>query len=483
MKIQIYIILCLSIFVNQMQAEVRLPAIFSDHMVMQAGKQIKVWGWSDKNEAIEIRIGDKIKKTKADKQGNWSLFVDPLPYGGPYIMQVKGKSNTIIINDILIGEVWLCSGQSNMEMTLNSFAKVNNYDEEVKNADYPQIRHFKVQKYMSLTPETELRGQWSVCSPVTVPDFSAVAYFFARKLYKELDIPVGIINSSWGGSEIETWISPDEFSKLPYSFKEKYKDLNLNEFEQAIKTTDIHPNAYSSVLYNAMINPIIEYPIKGVLWYQGENNTENGYSYRTLFPLFINNWRQKWGYEFPVYWVQLPGFHPKDDVPKDSKWAELREAQTMTLSLPQTGQAVTIDIGDAYDVHPRNKQDVGLRLALIALHKEYGQQNVIYSGPTFKGMDIEENKVIVYFDNADGGLIVKNKYGYLEGFAIAGTDSSFEWAKAYILGDKVLVYSDKVAKPVAIRYCWSDNPDANLFNAKGLPAVPFRTDNYKGITE
>lgn len=481
MKIQLYIIFCLSIFVNQIYAEVRLPAIFSDHMVMQAGKKIKIWGWSDKNEVIEVSIGDKVKKTKADKQGNWSLFVDTLPYGGPYIMQIKGRSNTVIINDILIGEVWLCSGQSNMEMTLNSFAKVNNYDEEVKNADYPQIRHFKVEKQVSLKPKAELQGQWSVCSQVTVPDFSAVAYFFARKLYKELGIPIGIINSSWGGSEIETWISPDEFSKLPYSFKEKYKDLDLEEFEQAIKTTDIHPNACSSVLYNAMINPIIRYTIKGVLWYQGENNTENAYSYRTLFPLFINNWRQKWGYEFPVYWVQLTAFHVKDDVPKDSKWAELREAQAMALSLPQTGQAVTIDIGDAYDVHPRNKQDVGLRLALIALNREYGQQNIVYSGPTFKGMNVEDNKVVVYFDNADGGLIVKNKYGYLEGFAIAGTDRRFEWAKAYIMGDKVIVYSDKVTKPVAIRYGWSDNPDANFFNAKGLPAVPFRTDDYKGI--
>jgi len=483
MKLLLHIIFCLSFFISPVQAEIRLTAIFSDHMVMQAGKPIKVWGWSDKNESVEIHIGNQVKKTKADKQGNWTIILDALPYGGPYTMQIKGKGNTIIINDILIGEVWLCSGQSNMEMTLNSFAKVNNYDEEVKNADYPQIRQFKVHKQMSTKPETELQGQWAVCSPETVPDFSAVAYFFARKIYKELNIPVGIINSSWGGSEIETWISQDEFSALPYSFKEKYKDLNLAEFEQAIKTTDIHPNVYHSVLYNAMINPITKYCIKGVLWYQGENNTENAYSYRTLFPLFINNWRQKWRYEFPVYWVQLTAFHAKDSVPSDSKWAELREAQTMALSLPQTGQAVTVDIGDAYDVHPRNKQNVGLRLSLIALNKEYGKQNVVYSGPTFKGMNIEDNKAIVYFDNVDGGLIVKNKYGYPEGFAIAGTDGEFEWAKAYIQGDKVILYSDKVAKPVDVRYSWSDNPDANLFNGKGLPAVPFRTDNYKGITE
>ena len=268
--------------------------------------------------------------------------------------------------------------------------------------------------------------------------------------------------------------------QYPLAGEWQYKEAVTNKMYKFI---DISPNMYYSLLYNGMINPITGLAIKGAIWYQGENNASQAYNYRTLFPTMINNWRTKWGYEFPFYWVQLASYTAKDDKPVNSEWAELREAQTMTLSLPQTGEAVITDIGDADDIHPRNKQDVGLRLALIALNKDYGKKDIVYSGPTFKEMNIEGNKAVISYNNTGKGLCVKNKYGYVEGFAIAGADQKFEWAKAYIDGDKVVVYSEKIANPVAVRYSWANNPDVNLFNQEGLPAAPFRTDNWKGITQ
>lgn len=633
-------------FASALHAEVKLANIFSNNMVLQRDKPIKIWGWADKNEAIEVHFLNQIKKVKADKTGTWVATLNPVSYGGPYTMEVKGKKNSITLNDILIGEVWLCSGQSNMEMAVHGWGSVYNYEQEIKDANYPQIRAFNVVKDISMKPKDNLGGTWQVCSPQTVSEFSAVAYFFARKLNKELNIPVGIINSSWGGTDIETWTSSDAFNSLPEKFRERYKDFKVDNFDEFAKTNeenkaqylnalnndpgisekwyepsfntsswnkmqlpqmwenvignvdgiiwfkynislpkesegkaatidlsviddndivwingikigetegyavkrsykipenvlksgdntivvkitdngggggiygkaeqmylqvqgkqyslagewqykeavtnrmykfiDISPNMYYSLLYNGMINPITGLAIKGAIWYQGENNASQAYNYRTLFPTMINNWRTKWGYEFPFYWVQLASYTAKDDKPVNSEWAELREAQTMTLSLPQTGDAVITDIGDADDIHPRNKQDVGLRLALIALNKDYGKKDIVYSGPTFKAMNIEGNKAIISYNNTGKGLYVKNKYGYVEGFAIAGADQKFEWAKAYIDGDKVVVYSEKIANPVAVRYSWANNPDVNLFNEEGLPAAPFRTDNWKGITQ
>ncbi|MDR2948493.1 MAG: 9-O-acetylesterase [Prevotella sp.] len=642
-NIKLFFLCCFSLVLANLHAEVKLPRIFSDNMVLQRDKPIKIWGWADKNETVEVSFINQTKKVKADKNGNWILLLDPVAYGGPYTMEVKGKNNKISFDNILVGEVWLCSGQSNMEWTVEN---IMNATTEIREANHPQIRTFNVDKDISTKPKDELNGAWQVCSPHTVANFSAVAYFFARKLNKELNMPVGIINSSWGGTDIETWTSADAFSKLPQQFRERYKSIDITNFDlQAkdneisrakyveamnndpglsgnwyepstnisdwqkmqipqlwenvlgnvdgiiwfrynltlpkedegkaatiqlgpiddnditwingikvgetagyatnrvyeipanvlkagentiiIKVTDysggggiygkaddiylrtqngeyplagewlykeavtnkmfnyidMSPNMYYSLLYNAMINPITQLSIKGAIWYQGENNASQAYNYRTLFPTMINNWREKWGYEFPFYWVQLANFMAKDNTPKDSEWAELREAQTMTLSLPQTGQAVITDIGDADDIHPRNKQDVGLRLALIALNKDYGKTDIVYSGPTFKAMNIEGKKAIIEYNNIGQGLSVNNKYGYIEGFAIAGADQNFEWAKAYLDGNKVVVYSDKVANPVAVRYSWSNNPDVNLFNKEGLPATPFRTDNWKGITQ
>ncbi|MDR2949487.1 MAG: sialate O-acetylesterase [Prevotella sp.] len=473
------LILCIFSFAfSTLYAEIKLPHIFSDNMVLQCDKAIKVWGWADKNETIEVSFLNQVKKVKADKNGNWSIQLAAVSHGGPYTMEVKGKKNTITLKNILVGEVWLCSGQSNMAWQVKN---VTNAKTEIDNADYPQIRAFNVVKDLNMKPKSDFNGTWAVCSPATAGEFSAVAYFFARKLHQELNIPIGIINSSWGGTGIETWTSPESFEELADKFKEQYKDLNITDLES--DKAKLSPNMYSSLLYNSMINPITQFTIGGAIWYQGEHNAAQAYNYRTLFPNMITDWRTKWGYEFPFYWVQLANFMAKDDKPVDSEWAELREAQTMTLSLPKTGEAVITDIGEAGDIHPRNKQDVGIRLALNALNKDYGKTGLVYSVPTFKSMDISGNKVVISFNNIGKGLKSTSKYGYIEGFAIAGADNKFVWAKAYIDGDKVVAYSDNIPNPVSVRYSWSNNPDVNLFNEEGLPAAPFRTDCLKGITQ
>lgn len=642
MKVNVKIILisCICLVSISLQATIRLPHVFSDNMVLQRDKPIKLWGWADKNETVEVSFINQTKKVKADKSGNWALLLDQVSFGGPYTLEIKGKKNSISLRNILIGDVWLCSGQSNMEMPVHGWGSVYNYKEEIKNAEYPQIRAFNVAKSMNTEPENDFNGAWTVCSPETVASYSAVGYFFARKLNKELNIPIGIINSSWGGTEIESWISADAFRKLPDQFQDKYKNIKITNLDRFVKdneankglyleamnndpgtvnkwfapSTDISswnkmqipemwenvlgdidgvvwfrynlflpdsedgrtatiqlgtiddddivwingvrigetkgyainrlydipsgiltsgqntitvkvsdhsggggiygnpdnlylktangkyslsggwlykvavtnvefnfinisPNMHYALLYNAMINPIVQLPIKGAIWYQGESNASQAYNYRTLFPAMISDWRSKWGYEFPFYWVQLANYMSKDKIPQESEWASLREAQTLALSLPQTGQAVTTDIGDADDIHPRNKQDVGLRLALIALNKTYGMNNIVTTGPAFKSMSIVGNKVTIEYDNVAQGLIVNNKYGYIEGFAVAGADQKFVWAQAFLDGDKVVVSSVQVLNPVAVRYSWSNNPDVNLFNSSGLPAVPFRTDN------
>jgi sialate O-acetylesterase len=620
-------------------AEVSLPKIFSDNMVLQRDRALKVWGWAAPNEGVTVSFNGQSVKAKADRNGSWYVAFKPMAYGGPFAMSIKGKSNTISYKNILIGDVWICSGQSNMEWTMKS---TNQAEKEIAESNYPKIRLFNVQKAMSYSPKNDLAGgSWLECTPQTVGDFSAVAYFFGRKLVKELDIPMGLINSSWGGTNIQTWISwdimsqkgdykqvdlksletmttnhqanrdkyeaalrqdrglsekwyessapvdewkkatiPNEFAHtpignndgiawfrrdfdIPAGVEAKNAVLHLGPIDDTdntyvngkqvgsevewnkdrvyaisngllkagkntlvVKVTDtggggglngkpdqlylevdgkrislagewlcrpsvltsefgikdLGPNTFPSQLYNAMIAPITAYAIKGGLWYQGESNAHEAYAYRTLFPELINNWRNKWGYEFPFFWVQLANFQAADAQPVESDWAELREAQSKTLALPQTGQAVIIDIGEAYDIHPRNKQDVGLRLAISALKVAYGK-DVVYSGPVYQSMKVEGNKVVLSFANTGTGLITKDKYGYVSGFAVAGADKKFVWAKGYIEGNTVVVYSESVASPVAVRYAWGNNPDdASLYNKELLPASPFRTDTWPGIT-
>lgn len=479
---KLFFVVLLSVIFPFLAGAIRLPEVLSDNMIFQGNQKIHIWGWADPGEKIKVSFNRQNKKIKTAKNGQWIAALNPEKYGGPYILRIEGNDQIIELNNILVGDVWFCSGQSNMVWKVS---QSNHAGEETASANYPEIRSFNVGRQIAFEPATEIKGKWEVCSPETVGDFSAVAYFFARKLYQETNIPIGIINASWGGTEIEPWISGKSFEALPDELKNHYSytpETFPDNVKMKLKTgkadpVKIQPNLYPSVLYNGMVNPLVKMPVKGVIWYQGENNAhaERSADYYTLFPCLIRDWREQWGYEFPFYWVQLANYKPESLLPVESFWAELRDAQHQALSLPNTGEAVTIDIGEANDIHPRNKQDVGLRLALIALNKAYGQ-NIVYSGPVYQSMDITGNKIILNFNHIGSGLMVKNKYGYLQGFAIAGADRRFVWAKAYVnKNNQVVVYNDEIVNPVFVRYAWSDNPgDANLFNQEGLPASPFQ---------
>lgn len=624
---------------------IRLPKLISDNMVLQREKPINIWGWADAGEKVSIQFNKQTKSTKADKNGQWLITLTAEQAGGPYVMTVKGK-NTILVQNILVGEVWVCSGQSNMEWPVNA---AHNGATESKDSNFPMIRHFTVAKAVSDKPQDEVKGgDWKAATPEHVGNFTAVGFFFARELYNELKVPIGLVHTSWGGTHSETWTSKQAFehseefkemiSEMPTldfdaltkqkseEMKAKLKGLNislpsgaesshwkeptfddsqwptlkvpqlwentlgeldgvlwlrksfsvsaedagkpallhLNMIDDADETyvngikvggTDsyntvrrytvpaavlkegknviavkvidtgggggiygdekevriimrsgqevalaghwnfyvesitgsmaVGPNSYPTLLFNAMLNPILNYSIRGALWYQGESNAGRAFQYRKAFPLMIQDWRThfKQG-DFPFYFVQLASFNAANGNSKlGSTWAELREAQTMTLSLANTGMAVTTDIGEANDIHPRNKQDVGKRLAAIALNQLYNHRQVD-SGPTYQSMIVNGNKIRLTFTNTGSGLFVKDKYGYLKGFEIAGTDQKFHYAKAVVDGNEVVVYSDEVTNPVAVRFAWADNPDdANFFNKEGFPARPFRTDTWKGVTE
>ena len=648
---RILTVLLLCIF-GLAHADVKLPKIFGSHMILQQKKPAPVWGWSDAGEKVTLVLSSagkalQTKTIKTGKEGKWILKLDPVDAGGPYQITVSGKKNNVIFDDVLFGEVWICSGQSNMEMLVN---RSNNAAEEKIKANYPQIRHFKVPHDRSLVPKDDITGgEWQLTTPETVGDFSAVAYFFARDLYEKLHVPIGLVNSSWGGTQVESWISLDamksfdEFKEhvatmpvsleafnvmrkkqlddkiiaeqgsfpdvatiktwqsfsfddsawktmeMPGYFDLKYlpgldgavwlrKEITLPEQwanqsmilmlgpiddtdvtyvngvkigeslkkvpqvrnyiipanilkagknvitvriedlgaiggfsgkpEQMKLTRDDYEmplagswkyrvessldnkqlsgaNVTSTILYNAMIAPLIPYAMRGTIWYQGETNASRAYQYRKSFPLMINDWRKRWGEDFPFLFVQLASWSANNGTSeKGSTWAELREAQTMTLTnVPNTGMAVINDIGESADIHPKNKQDVGHRLAFSALKQVYGK-DIVYSGPAYESMQIAGNKITLSFKHADSGLKSSDKYGYVKGFEVAGDDKKFYWAQARIEGNKLVVWSDQVSNPVAVHYGWSDdNIEANLYNKEGIPAVPFRTDTWKGITE
>jgi len=633
-----------------LRAEVRLPHILGSNMVLQRNADLKIWGWADKGEKITVSFNGQSRKTTAGKDGRWMVVFSPMKEGGPFVMTVKGK-NTIELENIMLGDVWVCSGQSNMEFHVS---QGRNADEEIASANHPRIRLLTVPRDVRVEPVNDIReAEWNVCSPSTVPDFSAVAYFFGRKIQAETGVAVGLISTNWGGTDIETWMSgamalqddimrpkveklkeidaeqlrrqlAEEMERMVAGFDKGssgkaqgkmlwsepdqdpalwnhtmalpalWEDMGLKnvdgiiwfrkEFilskEQAAGTAELSlgkiddsdvtwvngqkvgetwnlynidrnytvpggvlhegkntiivrvedtgggggiygapdvlklstpkgevalagdwnfraaiseisyntavmgPNDMPTLLFNGMINPLLNLAIKGAIWYQGENNAGQAYRYRKLFKMLITDWRQQWGEpEMGFYFVQLANFMKSYDYPTESAWAELREAQAMALELDHTGMAVIIDAGEALDIHPKNKQDVGYRLALAALHDTYGR-DIVYSGPVFESYRVDGNKVIITFSNCGSGLVAKDKYGYLKGFTVAGSDSIFAWARAEIKGNEVIVYSDNVDNPVAVRYAWADNPeDANLYNSEGLPASPFRTDNFKGVTE
>ncbi len=457
-------------------ADVRLPALVGSNMVLQRNKPLNIWGWADKGEKVTVKFKQGSYTAVATADGKWKVQLPAQVAGGPYTMTIAGH-NTITLDNILVGDVWVASGQSNMEMPVKGWGKVLNFEQEIAAANYPQIRFFQAKHVTSTSPKDDItpwEGAWAVCTPQSVPEFSSVGYFFAREIYGHEHIPVGVIHSSWGGTVAEAWTSGESLKKMP-AFADTVKALERLATPQSPSDAN-----KSTLLYNAMIHPLLPYAIRGAIWYQGEANVGRAYQYRELFPLMIKDWRKQWkNGEFPFFFVQLANFTEKKTQPVESDWAELREAQLMALSLPNTGMASAIDIGNDKDIHPKNKQEVARRLSLIARAKVYGEK-IPYSGPIYQSKQIVGNKVVLTFKFADDGLTAKN--GTLKGFEIAGADKKFHWADATISGNRVTVSSSEVAKPVAVRYSWSNNPDGNLYNGAGLPASPFRTDNFEGVT-
>lgn len=649
MRFRSYLLLPFFVLFNGtfVQAQISLPKVFGDNMVLQRGIHIPVWGTATPGALIVAQLGAVKATTKADASGKWELKFSAFKAGGPYALEIAEADKPdakIRLHGILIGDVWLASGQSNMEWQVQ---QAKDADKEIAAADFPAIRFLVVEQDKQLKPRSDIRaGKWKVCDTTNVKEWSAVAYYFARKIHHDQNVPVGIIQSTWGGTPLEAWTSREmlltsplsraktlsndtlrldehdlltdslnwvriwdivynpanntdktvpantyddagwaavqmpnlvtDFGigsyegmvwlrkkiTLPESFQQKELTISLGHpemnyslyvngqeicknvwnsnathaytipagllqagentialrmamlwgggglnpptedlyitdgsskislagqwlFKQGLETAFpkmLNYQYYPTVLFNAMINPLVPYGIRGFIWYQGESNAHAAYDYRTLFPMLIKDWRQRWNQgNLPFLFVQLANFRKEVPLPAESDWAELREAQTLALSLPNTGMACAIDIGEANDIHPKNKQEVARRLALIANTMVFRRAG-ISTGPLYKAFRIEGNKVRIRFASTGSGLSTKNDK-VLKGFAIAGKDKKFFWAKAVIDGNDVVVYSDNVDAPVAVRYAWADNPIANLVNAEGLPAVPFRTDHWKGITQ
>jgi sialate O-acetylesterase len=488
-----------------LRADVKVASLFTDHMVLQRDMPLPVWGTADAGEQVTVKVGSQSKTATADDKGKWSVKLDPLAVGGPVTVEVAGK-NAVKLDDVLVGDVWVCSGQSNMTFALMG---EDNSMEEIQAADHPKIRLFSVPKTPSPQPLDAVKASWEACDPKTAEGFTAVGYFFGRDLQKDLDIPIGLIHTSWGGTVAEAWTDsatlkadpdfapilkrgeeyPANYPKLMEAYERKVKAFQATNPGEKLPATLRKPQApdedpnLPSVLFNGMVAPLEPFAIKGVIWYQGEANAGRAWQYRKLLPAMIQDWRSTWGEgDFPFLIVQLANYG-KDKPDGSSDWAELREAQALTArNVPHCGLAVTIDIGNPANIHPTDKQDVGKRLALQAEKIVYGK-DVLDAGPTYASMAIDGPVIGVMFDHVGGGLVAKD--GKLEGFSIAGEDQKFVPAEAKIdgsVGSIVDVSAPSVAKPVAIRYGWANSPTCTLFNKEGLPAAPFRTDDWKAVT-
>ncbi|HEX8659143.1 MAG TPA: sialate O-acetylesterase [Hymenobacter sp.] len=651
-------LLPLSLTALPARAAVRLPALVGPHMVLQRERPLPLWGWAAPGEKVSLTFRGRTYAASApDATGRWQATLPATPAGGPYTLTVKGQ-NTIVLEDVLVGDVWLASGQSNMEFKVKDpsggYQPVQNADQEIAQANYPNLRLFNVARTAAYRPQADVAGSgWLVCSPATAAEFSAVAYFFGRELQQKYQIPVGLLVSSWGGTPAEAWTSAEGLKTLPEfgpavtrfalhtttlsddqrAFEAKqaafYKDiksydqgylpsgqtwaapdfdarawpqmqlpanweatpglknydgivwfrkeidlpaalagqpltLDLAQVDDADSTyfngvqvgsttgygvhrtyqipamlvrpgrnvivvrvldtgggggiwgepaglalrgagrtlslagpwqykvaldpkllpVPLYPGGVSqapTALFNGMIAPLVPFALKGAIWYQGESNAERAEQYHALFPALIRDWRRCWGQEFPFLFVQLAGFKAARPEPAESEWAELREAQAQALRVPRTGMATAIDIGEAFDIHPHNKQEVGRRLALAARRVAYGDNTGLASGPTFAGLTVAGSAVRLRFENVGAGLAAKSN-APLQGFAVAGADRQFHWGTAKLVGNEVVVQSDQVQAPVAVRYDWADNPTGNLTNQDGLPALPFRTDAWPGLT-
>ncbi|MFC1545263.1 sialate O-acetylesterase [Gemmatimonadota bacterium] len=461
------LILALTGINSPVQADVTLPSLFTDHMVIQRDARVTFWGWADPGERVTVALGTRSRKTSADAAGTWEVTLPPIRSGGDPLTLIVTGDNTLVIEDVLVGEVWICSGQSNMWWPIRS---ASDPDSISAAADFPAIRMFTVTQRTELEPQENCEGSWEVCTPETVKAFSAVGYHFARILHQEIDCPVGMIHTSWGGTPAEAWTSIETLQSDP----------SYDQVLDRREADGTRPQHRAATLWNAMIAPLIPFTIKGVIWYQGEANVPRAAQYRTLFPDMIADWRQNWDQgAFPFYFVQLAPYRYGGRDPRAG--AELRDAQRTALSIPNTGMAVTSDIGNPRDIHPRNKHDVGNRLALWALANDYGR-DLVYSGPLYASMEIDGPEIRLSFQHSAGGLATIDGAAPTH-FEIAGRDRKFQAAEARIEGDTVIVYAEQVTDPVAVRYAWRDDAEPNLISLEGLPASSFRTDNWPGITD
>jgi sialate O-acetylesterase len=456
-----------------------LHPLFSDHAVLQRDVPLPVWGWTTPGQTVHLSISGKTAEATAATDGRWQATIGPFVAGGPYHLEVSGPKE-VTVDDVLFGDVWICSGQSNMEMGIANC----NAPADIATAGIPQLRLLTVPRLVIGKPVQVASVAWLPSSPANVQKgvwggFTAAGFYFGRELYKELKIPIGLIHTSWGGTVAEAWTSREGLKPLA-DFQGRLEQLQAGLRARPPRFDAGNPNV-STVLYNGMIAPLVPFAIKGAIWYQGESNAGRAWQYRTLLPAMIGDWRAHFGLgEFPFYIVQLAAWQQPAKEPRENDWAELREAQALTAQqVPNCGLAVAIDIGDAQDIHPKDKRDVGRRLALCALANAYGKP-IEWSGPWYKSMETAGKAIRLHFNHVGGGLVAKGDK--LKGFAVAGEDRKFVWAEAAIEGDSVLVSSAKVAHPLAVRYAWDINPVCNLFNQDGLPAVPFRTDDWPAVT-
>jgi sialate O-acetylesterase len=487
--------------------DLRLSSLFSDHMVLQRDMPIRVWGTAKGAGSVTVKLAGQ-EATAPVQDGGWQVQLPALPAGGPHELVVTLQGATLTLKDVLVGDLWVCSGQSNMEWALGG---ASNAAAAMDMADQlPQVRLYTVRRQPNDVPlpEFEVTGPWQVCSRDTARGFSAVGFFFGRHLNSELNVPIGLINSSWGGTTAQAWTDPQTFEQTP-ELKNARDQLqkSIADYAKVLAASvddlakwkvyadaeiaagrtprlpprpmafnDPRNSTQPGLLYNGMIHPLTRLPIKGVIWYQGEANASQSRQYRAIFPAMIEGWRRAWGQpQLPFLFVQLPNWKSRAAQPGNSDWAAMREAQAVALKLPQVEMAITLDVGEAGDIHPRNKLDVGRRLGLVALKTVYGR-DVVYSGPRFKSMAVEGDAIRIRFDHVGGGL--KAAGDKLASFAISGDDQKFVWAEATIDGESVVVRSPSVKQPAAVRYAWADNPEATLFNVEGLPAAPFRTDDW-----
>lgn len=514
MKLHFSIFLALSLLIpNLLLAELKIPAIIADHMVLQQKQANPIWGWDAPGTEVTVTFGDQVKKAKASDDGKWTVKLDPVDANAdPATLKIDGSSSRVI-KDVLVGEVWMCSGQSNMGWTVMGDWK---WQVESLASNHPNLRLITVPRVGTQELQNDFKGEWKAATPETVKTFSAVGFYYGRYLHEILGVPVGLINNAWGGSAAEAWVKresidgDERFNTLTESWKNREAQLQSAEYKAKYETalaawkTKVEEakaagkplprrptspeqmlggNSRPGNIFAGMVHPTVGYGMKGVIWYQGESNASRAYEYGHLFPFMIEQWRKEWGQgDFPFYWVQLADFRAEVDEPGESQWAELRESQTKTLSLPNTGQAVIIDIGEGNDIHPKNKYDVAARLVRWALEKDYGIPNIVAQSPTYREMSIAGNKATLHFDHVSGGLRTVDT-NEVEGFAICGEDKKWVWADAKITGkDTVEVWSDAVAAPIAVRYAWAENPVCNVFSKDGLPVTPFRTDDFPMTT-